>query len=57
MLIEFGNLSIDFPVWIAIVSGFVLAFSITYNVIPSIIKVSKDKKLFDKPDQRKCQYD
>ena len=30
-----------------------LAFLITYFAIPPIIKVAKDKKLFDEPDERK----
>jgi UDP-N-acetylmuramyl pentapeptide phosphotransferase/UDP-N-acetylglucosamine-1-phosphate transferase len=30
-----------------------LAFLITYFAIPSIIKVARDKKLFDEPDERK----
>ena len=30
-----------------------LAFLITFFAIPPIIKVAKDKKLFDEPDERK----
>ena len=30
-----------------------LAFLITYFAIPPIIRVAKDKKLFDEPDERK----
>lgn len=53
MIIEFGNISINAPIWITIFICSILAFGITSIVIPSIIKLSRDKHLFDKPDQRK----
>lgn len=53
MIIELGNHSIQSPIWIIVVISFVLAFAITYYAIPSIVSVSKSKKLFDTPNQRK----
>lgn len=37
---------------ILIISGFITAFVITYISIPSIIRVSTQKKLYDEPDHR-----
>lgn len=53
MIIEFGNHSIQSPIWIIVVICFILAFVVTYYAIPSIVSVSREKKLFDKPNQRK----
>ncbi len=36
----------------AIVLGFITAFTLTYLVIPSIIRVAKAKNLFDRPNDR-----
>lgn len=52
MLRIFGNLQIEIPVWLVISGGFVTAFFITYIVIPSIVKVSNLKGLFDTPNHR-----
>lgn len=48
----FGNIQIDFPVWLVIIGGFVTAFFLTYIVIPSIVKVSGIKGLYDEPNHR-----
>ena len=32
--------------------GFITAFAITYAIIPSIIKVAKDRRLYDRPNER-----
>lgn len=53
MDIEIGMITISFPVWTLILTSLVFSFGITSIVIPSIVKISKDKHLFDKPDQRK----
>lgn len=53
MEIEIGMITITFPVWTLILTSLVFAFAITSIVIPSIVKLSKDKQLFDTPDQRK----
>lgn len=53
MIIEIGNIDLFFPNWMIIVVSFLLSFSLTYIVIPSIIRVSKEKGLFDQPDPRK----
>lgn len=52
MLYEFGNFSVLAPFWIVIVICSIMAFTITSIAIPSIIKVSRDKHLFDTPNQR-----
>lgn len=36
----------------AIILGFITAFTLTYTVIPSIIRVAKLKNLFDRPNER-----
>lgn len=36
----------------AIILGFITAFTLTYVVIPSIIRVAKQKNLFDSPNER-----
>jgi len=48
----FGNFQIEFPIWLVLSGGFAAAFFITYIVIPSIVKVSNLKGLFDKPNHR-----
>ena len=48
-----GELSLDVPAWIIYAFSFGLAFLVTYGVIPSIIKLSHEKNLFDRPDARK----
>lgn len=53
MIIEFGNIGIITPAWVILLTSFILAFAVTYMIIPSIVKVSKEKSLFDKPDKRK----
>lgn len=54
MIVEFSNFSIDIPYWIIVLASFILAFSMTYIVIPSIIRVSREKGLFDNPERRKA---
>lgn len=51
-IIEEGKFSFEFPVW-NIAICFLFAFTITYIVIPSIVKFSKEKFLFDSPNERK----
>jgi len=53
MTLEFGTLSFNLPIWIPLLAGLVSAFGVTALVIPSVIQVSNEKRLFDKPDQRK----
>lgn len=36
----------------AIILGFITAFSLTYLAIPAIIRVAREKKLFDQPNER-----
>ena len=43
---------ISVPYWIVILSSLLLAFAITFTVIPSIIRVSNEKGLFDVTDER-----
>jgi UDP-N-acetylmuramyl pentapeptide phosphotransferase/UDP-N-acetylglucosamine-1-phosphate transferase len=52
VLRTFGNLQIEFPLWLVIAGGFVMAFILTYIVIPSIVKVSGIKGLYDEPNFR-----
>ncbi len=49
----FGNLNLTMPVWVLVAMCASLAFVVTYSVIPSIVKVSHLKGLFDNPDSRK----
>ncbi len=53
MDLALGNLLISLPNWIVILSSLIFAFAITFTVIPSIISVSREKGLFDDPDERK----
>ncbi len=53
MIIELGTYRFNFPGWIVILASFIIAFGVTYIVIPSIIKVSREKHLFDQPNSRK----
>jgi len=53
MIIDIGQLSLNPPIWVSIITSIALAFALTAMVIPSIIKVSAAKKLFDKPEKRK----
>jgi UDP-N-acetylmuramyl pentapeptide phosphotransferase/UDP-N-acetylglucosamine-1-phosphate transferase len=48
----FGDIQIEFPIWLILSAGFAAAFFITYIVIPSIVKVSNLKGLFDRPNDR-----
>jgi UDP-N-acetylmuramyl pentapeptide phosphotransferase/UDP-N-acetylglucosamine-1-phosphate transferase len=52
LLRTFGNIQIEFPLWLILFGGFLAAFFITYIVIPSIVKVSNLKGLFDEPNHR-----
>jgi UDP-GlcNAc:undecaprenyl-phosphate GlcNAc-1-phosphate transferase len=52
LLRTFGNIQIEFPLWLVLLGGFLAAFFITYIVIPSIVKVSHLKGLFDEPNHR-----
>jgi UDP-GlcNAc:undecaprenyl-phosphate/decaprenyl-phosphate GlcNAc-1-phosphate transferase len=36
----------------SVILGFITAFTLTYVVIPSVIRVAKQKKLFDAPNER-----
>jgi UDP-GlcNAc:undecaprenyl-phosphate/decaprenyl-phosphate GlcNAc-1-phosphate transferase len=36
----------------SVILGFITAFTLTYVVIPSVIRVAKQKKLFDTPNER-----
>lgn len=56
MLRVFGNFQIEFPLWLVILGGVLTAFYITYIVIPSIVKVSYLKGLFDTPNHRTSHY-
>lgn len=40
------------PPMFAILLGFITAFSLTYLVIPAIIRVAKEKHLYDSPNER-----
>jgi UDP-N-acetylmuramyl pentapeptide phosphotransferase/UDP-N-acetylglucosamine-1-phosphate transferase len=53
MLFEIGNFNITLPIWITIISSMIFAFLLTATVIPSIVEISRKKRLFDKPDSRK----
>jgi UDP-GlcNAc:undecaprenyl-phosphate/decaprenyl-phosphate GlcNAc-1-phosphate transferase len=48
----FGSIQIEFPLWLIILGGAITAFIITYIVIPSIVKVSGIKGLYDIPNNR-----
>ena len=52
MLHTFGDIQTGFPVWIIVLGGFLSAFIITSVVIPSIVKVSGIKGLYDEPNHR-----
>ncbi len=41
----------------AIILGFLTAFTLTFFVIPSIIRVAKTKNLFDRPNERSAHED
>jgi UDP-GlcNAc:undecaprenyl-phosphate GlcNAc-1-phosphate transferase len=56
VLRTFGSLQIEFPLWLVIPGGFIAAFMITYIVIPSIVKVSRLKKLYDEPNHRTSHF-
>ena len=53
MSVEIGPATLNIPGWIILIISFFLAFTITCITIPSIIKISGLKSLFDKPDKRK----
>jgi len=53
MILHIGQIALNIPVWISMLFCLSLAFATTFVVIPSIITVSKSKRLFDKPDERK----
>ena len=36
-----------------LILAFITAFTLTYNVIPSIIRISEKKRLFDEPGERR----
>jgi len=52
----FGDFQIEFPLWLVILGGALTAFYITYTVIPSIVKVSYLKGLFDTPNHRTSHF-
>jgi UDP-N-acetylmuramyl pentapeptide phosphotransferase/UDP-N-acetylglucosamine-1-phosphate transferase len=56
MIFEFGNIAISIPYALILVSTILLAFGMTYMVIPSIVTVSKEKHLFDRPNSRKSHH-
>jgi UDP-N-acetylmuramyl pentapeptide phosphotransferase/UDP-N-acetylglucosamine-1-phosphate transferase len=52
MIIEIGKYSLSVaPLWV-ILSGFVIAFGITWVSIPTILKVAMSKGLYDRPNKR-----
>ena len=52
-IMTLGKFSLNFPWWIVIPISLLLAFTITYVVIPSIVRVSELKSLCDNPDETK----
>ncbi|MFZ5940778.1 MAG: MraY family glycosyltransferase [Bacteroidota bacterium] len=52
MLRSFGDRIIEFPLWMIIAGAFFTAFVISWVAIPSIVKVSELKGLFDEPNHR-----
>jgi len=48
----FEDIFLEIPVWLIVPGGFLTAFLITFVVIPSIVKVSEQKGLYDKPNHR-----
>lgn len=53
MDVAVGAFTLSAPVWLLILISLLVAFSVTCAAIPSIIKISGVKKLFDSPDHRK----
>lgn len=46
-------LNLHFPFWVFVLAGSVTSFLLTYITIPTIVKISEFKGLFDFPDERK----
>ena len=40
----------------ALILGFITAFTLTYLIIPTIIRVAKERKLYDHPNERSAHY-
>ncbi|HER07284.1 MAG TPA: undecaprenyl/decaprenyl-phosphate alpha-N-acetylglucosaminyl 1-phosphate transferase [Bacteroides sp.] len=53
MVVSVGHFSLNAPVWFLLLTSFAVAFAATCVAVPSIIKISGVKKLFDQPDHRK----
>jgi len=53
MDVAVGIFTLSAPVWLLILISILVAFSVTCVAIPSIIKISGVKKLYDSPDHRK----
>lgn len=41
----------------ALILGFITAFALTYLIIPTIIRVAKERKLYDHPNERSAHYE
>ena len=54
---DFSLIGLNLPYWIFIAAGFITAFIITGISIPTIVKISKFKKLYGIPNERTSHID
>jgi UDP-GlcNAc:undecaprenyl-phosphate GlcNAc-1-phosphate transferase len=54
---DFSLIGLNLPYWILIAAGFIIAFIITWISIPTIVKISKFKKLYGIPNERTSHID
>lgn len=52
MLTFMTILKLQIPLWVLVVTGFIISFLLTFITIPTIVKISRHKKLFDIPNER-----
>ncbi|MCJ7449546.1 MAG: undecaprenyl/decaprenyl-phosphate alpha-N-acetylglucosaminyl 1-phosphate transferase [Bacteroidales bacterium] len=54
---DFSPIGLNLPYWVFIAAGCIIAFIITWISIPTIVKISKFKKLYGIPNERTSHID